>query len=194
MFTYFLLSATFMLSLLLYISYDTVPSRSSWRVGGEKNRKLNAFFGKYTQFYKFSHIGHSPWNQNAVLILTLACLSPSDTIATEPEQSSFPTEKTKAFNQVVCSPKALTVSMFSGCTCWHGQSHISSQHPPHLSSVDEFVDLCGGDSRNDQTYGHNGEAGQNFIPHDYSLKLSGDKEQLCWQPSCPKTTLDSLFC
>lgn len=139
---------------------------------------FHALFGKYTQFYKFPHIGHSPWNQNAVLILTLACLSPSDTIATEPEQSSFPTEKTKAFNQVVCSPKALTVSMFSGCTCWHGQSHISSQHPPHLSSVDEFVDLCGGDSRNDQTYGHNGEAGQNFIPHDYSLKLSGDKEQL----------------
>lgn len=50
----------------------------------------------------------------------------------------------------------------------HGQSYISKQHLPHLSSVGELVDLCGGDARNDHTHGHDGEAGQNFVPHDDS--------------------------
>lgn len=94
--------------------------------------------------------------------------------------------------------KSLGVKVLS-CS-WHSLVSLHQVPLPRspsdslfLPSVGKLVDLCGGDARDDQTRGHDGEARQNFIPHDNSLKLSGDKEQLWWQPSCP-TALDSLFC
>lgn len=45
-------------------------------------------------------------------------------------------------------------------------SNIGGYQHPNLSSVSELVDLCSGNTRKNKTHRHDGEAGQNFIPHD----------------------------
>lgn len=47
--------------------------------------------------------------------------------------------------------------------------------PLLLSVVGELVDLRGGDAGNDQTHGHDGEAGQDFIPHGSEFNCQATK-------------------
>lgn len=63
------------------------------------------------------------------------------------------------------------------------RSHISRLQlsPPHLPVVHELVDLCGGDAGDDQTHRHDGETGQDLIPHvsefHWRLEENSDHKQ-----------------
>lgn len=131
--------------------------------------------------------GHSPWSQSASLFPTLACLSPSDTSAKEPERFSFPAGEIKQFR---AQTHPQTTCLFAGL-----EPHWPKAFLHHLSSVGELVDLRGGDAGNNQTHGHDGEAGQDLIPHGYSpLTVRRHTATLNDSQVAPKTALDCLFC